>query len=471
VDREGLVLDTGFGRGAFLKKLIEKDYKNCWGVEIDPQLYELTKKEIDNKCNLILGDFLQYRFDIKFDLIIGNPPYIHYTNLPQNMKDIVKNITKTSESDIYYAFIIKAIEILKEGGELIYIVPYHFFYNTHGKIVRNTILLNGKIDTIIDLDETRIFSGENPETIIFKFVKGSFRLENLKIKVFKIRQKSISFKNIIQNFDLKNEEIFEHYLISHFTTSGVWSSHNFEFKDNNFMPLGSIAKVGVGPVSGFDKAFKIKNSNTLTNNELKFIKNFVKAKNCKRYIIDKYTQYILIDNKIDEEEVKVQYPNIYSELVRYKDEMLRRYLPSGKKWFHWQALRNYSFLLQVLNEDKIFVPILDRHKHNRFSLGGRGALPAGDVMFIYPYKKDDLFFLLGYLNTDFFRNYYLRFGGRRGGRIVFTQKLLENTKIPLFPQEIKQKISEITQEIIKKKEKNQNTLYLENEIEKIVEKY
>ncbi|MCS7299695.1 MAG: class I SAM-dependent methyltransferase [Spirochaetia bacterium] len=469
--KDSLILDTGFGRGAFIRNLVERGYRNCWGIEIDTELYTLVKREIGDRCNLILGDFLKHNFDVKFDLIIGNPPYVHYSRLPQDMKDVVKNMTKTPESDIYYAFIIKSIQLLKEGGELIYIVPYHFFYNTHGRVVREMMLLNGKIDTIIDLDEVRIFSGENPETVIFKFVKGSFRLENLKIKVSRIKQKGVSLGNMVQDFVSMEGRFFEHYLIPHYTSSNAWSSHNFEFSDFGSIPLKNIAKVGVGPVSGFDEAFLLSKDDILNDDELRLVKRFVKARNCKRYTVDGYTNYILIDNSVsDEEELSSYYPNIYSKLIKYKDRMLNRYLPSGKKWFHWQALRNYLFLLRVLDKDKIFVPVLDRHKYNRFSLGRGGLLPSGDVIFIYPYGQEDLYFLLGYLNTKFFRNYYLKVGGRRGGRILFTQRLFESVGIPILPNEVKSKISEIVVEIIRKREKHDDTSELENEIERIVGK-
>lgn len=470
VSKDSLILDTGFGKGSFIRRLIDRGYRNCWGIEIDTELYSLVKKEIGDRSNLILGDFLKHKFDIKFDLIIGNPPYVHYSRLPQDMKDVVKNMTKTSESDIYYAFIIRSIQLLREGGELIYIVPYHFFYNTHGRVVREMMLLNGKIDTIIDLDEVRIFSGENPETVIFKFVKGSFKFENLKIKVSRIKHKSISPRDMIQDLVSMEGRFFENYLIPHYTSSNAWSSHYFEFSDFRSTSLKNIAKVGVGLVSGFDEAFLLNKEDILNDDELKLVRRFVKAKNCKRYIVDGYTNYILLDESVsNEEELSNSYPNVYSKLVKYKDRMSNRYLPSGKKWFQWQALRNYSFLIKNLDKDKIFVPVLDRHKYNRFSLGRGGLLPSGDVIFIYPYNQEDLYFLLGYLNTELFRNYYLKVGGRRGGRMSFTQRLLESARIPLFSKEIRDRISEITIEIMRKKEKNSDTINLENEIERIVE--
>jgi adenine-specific DNA-methyltransferase len=148
--------------------------------------------------------------------------------------------------------------------------------------------------------------------------------------------------------------------------------------------------------------------------------------------------------------------------------MSKRYLPKNKNWFHWQALRNYKFLLSNLDKRRIYVPTLDRHPYNRFSLGDRGLFPSGDVLFIQPYREKDLYFLLGYLNSTFFRKYYLAKGGRRGGRVSFTQKLLENAEIPLFSDEIEGEIISLTKEIIIKLKKGKDIFYLKKELDDLV---
>jgi len=173
VEKEEPVLDTGCGRGVFLQVLRERGYKNIYGIEIDEELYRHCRESFEN---VIWGDFLSYEFENSFGLIVGNPPYVHFSNLPKHLAKSVKEITKTGEGDIYYAFILRAISLLKDGGELIYIVPYHFFHNTHAKYLRQTILASGKLQLIIDLDEARLFRGESPETIIFKFKKGTTTL-------------------------------------------------------------------------------------------------------------------------------------------------------------------------------------------------------------------------------------------------------------------------------------------------------
>ncbi len=473
IDKNEPVLDTGCGKGVFLQVLKDRGYKNIYGIEIDEELYGYCKKTFDN---VILGDFLTYEFREHFSLIIGNPPYAHFNQLPMGLARSIKNIIGTSEGDIYYAFIVKAISLLKENGELIYIVPYHFFYNTYAKFLRETILKFGKLEIIIDLDESRLFQNENPETIIFKFKKGKYNLKDEKIKILRIKSTKATPSEIYTKakeallYETSND-LFSYYEIPHYLHTQTWSTYAFSFANFPYIKLKDIAKVGVGLVSGFDKAFLVSTDELkYFNDREKFlVKKFIKAKNCKRFLTEGYELYIVVDESIkSEEELKEHYPNICRKLLPFKDEMLKRYLPHNKNWFHWQALRNYKFLLSNLNKKRIYVPVLDRHKYNRFSLGKDGLLPHGDVLFIQPYEEDDLFFLLGYLNSTFSRNYYLSKGARRGGRISFTQKLVEDVEIPLFSDNVKDKIKEIVKEIVFRLENNYDISNLENELDNLI---
>ncbi len=94
------VMEPSFGSGAFLIPVIEYFMatvtgsttherlsrvlnEHVWGVEIDPNFYELALTEIEHRWgrlpqthHLSLGDYFRYEpgFD-HFDLIIGNPPF------------------------------------------------------------------------------------------------------------------------------------------------------------------------------------------------------------------------------------------------------------------------------------------------------------------------------------------------------------------------------------------------------------
>jgi len=475
IDKNEPVLDTGCGKGIFLQVLKDKGYTNIYGIEIDEELYGYCKKEFNN---VIFGDFLTYKFKEQFGLIIGNPPYAHFNQLPMQLARSVKKIIGTSEGDIYYAFIVKAISLLKENGELIYITPYHFSYNTHAKFLRETILKFGKIEIIIDLDEVRLFRNESPETIIFKFKKGKYNLQNESIKILRIKSTKATPLEIYTKakeslLQQTSNELFSYNEIPHYLSGQTWTTYTFNFANFPYLKLKDIAKVGVGLVSGFEKAFLVSMDElqSFTDKERALVKKFVKAKNCKRFLVEGYEQYLIVDESIrSEEELREYYPNIYKKLLPFKENMLKRYLPRNKNWFHWQALRNYKFLLSNSNLDKkrIYVPALDRRRYNRFSLGEEGLLPHCDVLFIQPYEEDNLFFLLGYLNSTFFRNYYLSKGARRGGRVAFTQRLIEDIEIPLFSDHIKTEIKEITKKIVSMLENNYDISSLEKELDSLI---
>ncbi len=475
VGKDALVLDTGCGRGVFLKALRGHGFNNVYGIEIDGELYEYCRSSF-SEYRIILGNFLTYDFDMKFDLIVGNPPYVHFNSLPPEVASTVRRITKTGEGDIYYAFIIRAVHLLREGGELIYIVPYHFFYNTYAKIVRETLLSLGKLEVIIDLDESRLFNGENPETVIFKFIKGRYDLRNEKITLLKVKTKKTTISEIFDKAidSLKREvsnEIFDYATVRHYLGSEPWSTHVANIPDFPSVRLKDVAKVGVGLVSGFDSAFVVDKSDLqkFNSEERRLIKRLVKGKHCKRYLVEGYDLYVVIDDSIrSEEELKTMYPNVYRRLLPLKEKMSKRYLPKGKRWFHWQALRNYGFLLSNLDKRRIYVPTLDRRPYNRFSVGEGELLPSGDVLFVQPYEESDLHFLLGYLNSTFFREYYLAKGGRRGGRISFTQRLLENSAIPTFPNEAKERMAELTRGVISSLKSGRDPSPLEREIDRLI---
>jgi Predicted O-methyltransferase len=231
IDKNDPVLDTGCGKGIFLQALKDKGYKNIYGIEIDEELYDYCRRTFNN---VIFGDFLTYEFKERFSLIIGNPPYAHFNQLPTQLARKVREIIKTSEGDIYYAFIVKSISLLKENGELIYIVPYHFFYNTYAKFLRETILKFGKIEIIIDLDEARLFRNENPETIIFKFKKGKYNLKDEKIKVLRIKSIKASSLGIYTKakeslLHQTSNDLFDYYEIPHYLHTQNWSAYALTF--------------------------------------------------------------------------------------------------------------------------------------------------------------------------------------------------------------------------------------------------
>lgn len=443
LDNNTKILDTGFGQMAFLKEIyLQENLKkeNIFGVEYSSIFFEKAKNELIN-INLFNQDYLSFE-ENNFDVIIGNPPYIHSKNLDTNMKSKVKELVGYNESNLYYAFILKSIELLKEGGSLSYILPYDFFHNTYAKELRNKMVLEGSFEYIIDFKELNIFKGASPDTIIFKWVKG---VKNKEIKVISLEQK-ISYKDSLYYledvlFKEKSNEIYSFRYIKAFKENSLFYLNEYNFKSKT-IKIKELAKVSVGIVSGADELFKVKNKDKINKEEYKYIKPFVKNKHLINNFCKETEDYFFFRNNdfVNEDDFKLKAPSIFREFLISKDILLNRYLPKGKWWFEYLAIRNLNEIENNINKYKLLVPNITRKDNKWFSITNKECYIGGDLIMLSSDKEDNIFFLYGLLNSESFCNYYKLTGPKKGNRILFTQKTLEEFNIPLLDKDLYNRI-------------------------------
>ena len=139
--KEAKVLEPSCGKGVFLKMLYKYGFKNIKGYEIDATL--------DNPYNVVeYESFIGSPLSERFNVVIGNPPYIRWKNLEDNLKRELAqsdlwNKYFNSLCDYLFIFILKSIEQLKENGELIFICPEYWLNTTHSETLRNYMCVNG----------------------------------------------------------------------------------------------------------------------------------------------------------------------------------------------------------------------------------------------------------------------------------------------------------------------------------------
>jgi predicted RNA methylase len=108
-DVSGTLCIPGAGIGTYVLAAMQKGFKpeNIYAVELDQKYYELGSAMFERfGVNYVLADFLEWDPQMKFDAVIGNPPY-----------------QKNKYSDFYVCFMQRAAELLKEGGYFSMIAP------------------------------------------------------------------------------------------------------------------------------------------------------------------------------------------------------------------------------------------------------------------------------------------------------------------------------------------------------------
>ena len=142
--------------------------KDIYGIEIDEKQY---KKCIDNlneilklnniqnvNWNIKNADYLKWDTNVRFQYIVGNPPYIAYRDLGEEERLFVKTNFATcakGKFDYCYAFIEKSIKLLSDDGKMSYLIPSSIYKTVFGYDLRK--LMSQYITKIKDYTQVKIF--------------------------------------------------------------------------------------------------------------------------------------------------------------------------------------------------------------------------------------------------------------------------------------------------------------------------
>ncbi|MEG0525582.1 MAG: type I restriction endonuclease, partial [Erysipelothrix sp.] len=119
---------------------------------------------IDTKISINAFDWTNINDGEKFNLIIGNPPYVSTEGmvnlLPEEEVEIYRKKYKSSlkQFDKYYIFIEKGVQLLQKGGILNYIVPNKFSSIESGEALREFITANNLLMEYNDFGSNQLFS-------------------------------------------------------------------------------------------------------------------------------------------------------------------------------------------------------------------------------------------------------------------------------------------------------------------------
>ncbi|NGY48897.1 type IIG restriction enzyme/methyltransferase [Campylobacter coli] len=180
------------------------------------------KKEYDNIFNLESNHPFEWRFEFPeildddgnfkgFDLIIGNPPYIKEAENKELFTNTKKLRTYQGKMDIWYHFVGRGFDILKNNGYLAFIATNNWVTNSGAKKLRNIVLEESQILSLVDFSSFMVFDSASIQTMIMQFQKTK-PPKNYEFHFAKITTQTPIYEdviNLLKNEKTQNNEILK----------------------------------------------------------------------------------------------------------------------------------------------------------------------------------------------------------------------------------------------------------------------
>ena len=206
------VLEPSAGKGIFLNYLSTEGFIDITAYELDQSLKTSLLKNYPN-VELKFENFLGSDANEKFDIIIGNPPYLGQNYNAQIFQELVKNYSICKKyfvgnMDLFYFFIHLGIEKLKPGGLLSFITTNYWVTKskkTGIKYLKPHITNDCFMLQYIDLSKISVFKDARGQHNCIFVIQKKYEEDKQK-KINKIID-VIQVKTIKNQFNEKSNEI------------------------------------------------------------------------------------------------------------------------------------------------------------------------------------------------------------------------------------------------------------------------
>ncbi|ELR8458704.1 Eco57I restriction-modification methylase domain-containing protein, partial [Campylobacter coli] len=488
--------------------------KNMFEFSFDEKVatkeFANLKKEYDNIFNLESNHPFEWRFEFPeildddgnfkgFDLIIGNPPYIKEAENKELFTNTKKLRTYQGKMDIWYHFVGRGFDILKNNGYLAFIATNNWVTNSGAKKLRNIVLEESQILSLVDFSSFMVFDSASIQTMIMQFQKIK-PPKNYEIHFSKITTQTPIYDdaiNLLKNEKTQNNEILKINLTPkkfidktlNFTKSDYEELFNKIQKYGKFYLEEREVAQGIVPnpdiitkrnisdemvskgIKVGDGVFVIeKDFLNVCEYEKKYLKPLYEVEHFGKYYFNKNNSKQLIYTTKNNSK-KENIPTIIKHLQKFRSIMDNRRENLNKRldFYHLHWARDERFFEsgeKIVSVRKCIEPIFSYLNNEAYVMLSLNVIKT---------QRINVKYLTGLLNSKLVAFWLKHKGKMQGNNYQIDKEPLLN--IPIVDtnsknEKLADELINLVDEILKAKEqdKNANTQELENKINSLVYK-
>ena len=441
--KEVNILDPAIGEGELILSIVSKILAinseiliNIDGYETDATVATKTEHFIRQQfpsanVSIIAQDFLEAidNIDKKYNYIIANPPYIRTQILgADKAQEISNKMNLSGRIDIYYAFLLYMKKILSDDGISGYITSNKFFTIKSGSCVRDFMIGNYKIHSIVDFGDTKLFNASVlPCIIVFSNGRTATPEEVNFTSIYESKNSTSPSSSIVSIFDSINKEgrysledgrVFD-YCQGHLhdvSKGALWVIASNERKkwlttveSNTWLHLSDLGKIRVGIKTTADNVF-IGDDWTGEKAKIELLRPLITHRDAGQIVAKgKSTWKVLYTHTtVDGKKVAYDiddYPESKSYLEQHYEQLAgRNYVIKAKRnWYEIWVPQNPD---SWKNRKIVFRDISEKPE---FWLDETGAIVNGDCYWIdidSSVFEDTIYLALAVVNSSFIEKYY-----------------------------------------------------------------
>lgn len=262
------ILEPSCGDGVFIEQMqnLNMNFTSFIGVELDSD--EAAKASAINlhDTEILNHDFHEFCLstDKRFDLIIGNPPFIRYQYYDESLQSLAADIFKKAKlkysklTNAWVTFIVGSTLLLKGQGRIAFVVPADILQVSYAKQLRNFLIKNFNQVNIISFEQL-VFDNIQQEVVLLLCEKDGSERHNIDHVDVKDVPALQSLLNEGLHFNAKtvnkDSDKWSYYFLTEKEISFI---ENLSAKGNTHM--GDFASVEVGITTGANQYFTVPKS-------------------------------------------------------------------------------------------------------------------------------------------------------------------------------------------------------------------